>query len=72
MVVHGKARRFVVGILIAVLVAMFVSKAHAQLIPTPEICKTTSPDDWAWWYHMCWNYPTASGAYPQRGFLLVK
>lgn len=64
MVVQGKARRFTVAILAAVLLALFVREAAAQMIPTPKICQTTTPDDLAWWANWCWNYPTFANPTP--------
>ena len=59
MVIQGKPRRFVLAILVSLLLALFVREAVAQHIPTPAICKTTTPADWEWWENWCWNYPAA-------------
>lgn len=70
MVIQGKARRFVVGILAALVIALFVREAAAQMIPTPEVCKRTTPSDWEWWANWCWNYPASGGSLMHTGFLI--
>jgi hypothetical protein len=67
MVIQGKARRYVLGLLVALLIGLFVREAVAQHIPTPEACKNSTPSDWEWWENMCWNYPSAA---PHRGILV--
>ena len=73
--IQGKPRRYVLALLVAVVVAMFARAAFAQAIPTPEACKRSTPSDWEWWEHMCWNYPSESaksmrGLVKHPGFLI--
>lgn len=71
MVVSHRPRRFVLVLLALVLVGLFVRQATAQMIPTPEVCKRTTPADWEWWENLCWNYPTAGAQVPAHiGFLI--
>jgi hypothetical protein len=70
MVIQGKARRFVLGMLIALLLTLFVREAVAQMIPTPQVCRETTPADWAWWENWCWNYPASGGSLMHSGFLV--
>jgi hypothetical protein len=67
MVIQGKARRYVLGLLVALLIGLFVREAVAQVIATPPACKTATPSDWEYYQYMCWNYPSAA---PLRGILV--
>lgn len=68
MAIQGKARRFALAVLTVLFLALWVRAAMAQVIATPEACKTSTPSDWAWWENMCWNYPSSTSAH--RGFLV--
>jgi hypothetical protein len=68
MVIQAR-KRFVVAFVVAVMLALFVREATAQVIATPEACKNSTPSDWAWWENLCWNYPSAMPAM-HRGFVI--
>jgi hypothetical protein len=67
--IQGKPRRILLAVLFAFLLTSCLHRAvaHAQMIPTPEVCKNTGPGDFEWWINLCFNYPTAT---PYRQFLV--